>query len=102
MQLCNDVQEHVDRVIARSKAFYAATEPGHFLVRASWPTPSKVKRRPLYEYDLDTQLLERVALQLQAERSKLEARRGLDDDTIPAVNPRFGIAERSCSACAAR
>lgn len=92
----DDIQRHVNSVIERTKAFYAADEPGHFLVVVDFPVPpSEVALPPLYDFDLDTQLLERQAMQLEIARCQLAAKRGLDDDMIPAIMPRFGIAEHT-------
>lgn len=89
-----DLGQRVSSVAKRSKAFLEATEPGHFLVnvrvpRELPPTP------PLYEFDLDTQLEEWLDYGLRSAKVRMEAKAGLDDDTIPSVCPYFGIAEHS-------
>ena len=86
--------QHLNSVIRRAKAFYKTTEPGHFLISTSIQveTPSLP---PLYEFDLDTQLTEWLDYSLQAARHGWLAKEGLDDDSVPSICLRFGIAEHS-------
>jgi hypothetical protein len=86
--------EHVGRVVARCRAFYAAREPGHFLINAHVPADAP-PIPPLNEFDLDRQLTEWLEYNLAAARPGWAAKAGLDDDTVPAICPRFGIAEHS-------
>ena len=88
------LSEHVGRVVARCRAFYAAREPGHFLVNAHAPADAP-PIPPLYEFDLDRQLSEWLDYNLAAARPGWAAKAGLDDDTVPSICPRFGIAEHS-------
>jgi hypothetical protein len=89
-----DLGQRVSKVVKRSKAFLGAQEPGHFLVNVR--VPSEVPPTPpLYDFDLDTQLEEWLDHSLQAAKIRMEAKEGLDDDTIPSVCPYFGIAEHS-------
>ncbi|MDQ1300534.1 MAG: hypothetical protein QG637_452 [Chloroflexota bacterium] len=85
---------HIARVVARCRAFYAATEPGHFLIHAHVPTDAP-EIPPLNEFDLDRQLAEWLDYLLAAARPRWAAKTGLDDDTLPSICPRFGIAEHS-------
>ncbi len=84
----------VRRVVARSRRFYAATEPGHLLVNCKVPAETP-RVPPLLEFDLDRRLGEWLDLNLAAERPRWAAKEGLDDDSLPAICPHFGIAEHS-------
>jgi hypothetical protein len=86
--------ERIVRVAARSRAFYAAREGGHLLVRVRVPAESP-PLPPLMGFDLDRQLGEWLDLSLAAARPGWAATDGLDDDTLPAICPYFGIAEHS-------
>jgi len=86
--------EHTRRVVGRSKAFYAAREPGHFLVGVSFPVESP-PTPPLCGLDLERQLEEWLDARLARQRPGWAAKAGLDDDTLPALYPRFGVAEHS-------
>lgn len=88
------LSEHIHAVIKRSRRFYNAIEPGHFLVNVIMPmqTPDIP---PLYEFDLDRQLTEWLDYKLEAARSVWATKKGLADDTIPCICPQFGIAEHS-------
>jgi len=95
----HELREHIQRVIARSKAFYAARTPGHFLIHASYPAPAgpAAPLPPLWDYDLCDvrQLHAYLGTRLDAGRAARAARGGLEDDSIPAAFPYFGIAEHS-------
>jgi hypothetical protein len=84
----------IERVVRRSRAFYAASRPGHLLVSAKFPVDSPAVP-PLSSFDLDRQLGEWLDLNLAAERPLWRAKAGLDDDTLPVIAPFFGIAEHS-------
>ncbi len=88
------LSEHINNVVKRSKAFYVATKPGHFLINAivSVETPNIP---PLYDFDLDHQLTEWLDYKLEAARQVWQVKAGLDDDAIPRICPQFGIAEHS-------
>lgn len=86
--------QQVERVVARCRAFYAATEPGHFLVNAHVPADAPALP-PLNAFDLDRQLTDWLDHLLAAARPGWAAKAGLEDDTLPAICPRFGIAEHS-------
>ena len=88
------LDEHTRRVVCRSKAFYAAKDPGHFLVSVSFPVEAP-PIPPLYNFDLDKQLAEWLDHKLANLRPGWEAKKGLDDDALPAIFPRFGVAEHS-------
>jgi hypothetical protein len=88
------LNEHLARVIARSQKFFAATEPGHLLTGVHWPV-ARPPIPPLFEFDLDTQLERWLDYQLAAARVEWAAKTGLDDDSLPAICPSFGIAEHS-------
>lgn len=85
---------HAARVIERCRAFYAAREPGHFLINAQVPADAPAIP-PLYDFDLDRQLDAWLDANLEAARPGWAAKAGLDDDTLPSICPRFGIAEHS-------
>lgn len=82
------------RTIARSKAFYAAQDPGHFLVQVRFPH-DKPDMPALSEFDLDRDLERWLDHQLACARATWAAKTGLDDDSLPCLCPRFGIAEHS-------
>ena len=88
------LEEHTHRVVRRSKAFYAAKDPGHFLVSVGIPVETPPVP-PLCSLDLDTQLGEWLDYRLAAHRPGWKAKEGLDDDTLPGIFPRFGIGEHS-------
>jgi hypothetical protein len=88
------LREHIHRVACRARAFYAAKEPGHFLLATHFPVESPPVP-PLHQFDLDRQLGEWLDHQLKASRPAWRAREGLDDDSIPSICPGFGIAEHS-------
>jgi hypothetical protein len=92
-----NLQDHLLAVIARARAFYAASaagRSGQFLVRAKFPAPGPAVP-PLNSFDLDRQLSDWLDVNLAADRPRWIAREGLDDDSLPAVCPWFGIAEHS-------
>jgi hypothetical protein len=86
--------DHIDRVVERARAFYSSQEPGHLLVNAYIPVECPAIP-PLHSFDLDQQLNQWLAYQLEAARPGWRAKEGLDDDSIPAICPFFGIAEHS-------
>lgn len=86
--------EHIERVTRRSRRFFAAREPGHFLVHAYVPAPEP-PLRPLHTFDLDRQLEEWLDYKLEIARAAWRAKDGLDDDHIPSLSPTFGMAEYS-------
>ena len=89
-----NTKEHIQRVVARAKSFYAKTEGGHFLVNAHFP----VDRPPvpaLSSFDLDRQLTDWLDYKLAAAQPGWHSKDGLDDDSIPSIWPHFGIAEHS-------
>ena len=88
------LSQHAAQVVERCRAFYAAREPGHFLINAQVPADAP-PIPPLYEFDLDRQLVEWLDANLEAARPAWRAKEGLDDDTIPSICPRFGIAEHT-------
>jgi len=88
------VSESIDAVGKRSRAFYRATEPGHFLINALVPVETP-DIPPLNHFDLDNQLAEWLDYKLAAARPVWRAKAGLDDDAIPSICPQFGIAEHS-------
>ena len=88
------LEQRIDDVVRRSRAFYRAEEPGHFLVCAHVaadlpPIP------PLHQFDLDEQLGEWLDCRLEAARAGWRAKEGVDDDLLPSICPHFGIAEHS-------
>jgi hypothetical protein len=89
-----NLPKSADAVVKRSRAFYRAAEPGHFLVNATLPAETP-DIPPLLNFDLDHQLAEWLDYRLAAARITWKAKAGLDDDTIPSICPRFGIAEHS-------
>ena len=80
--------------IRRSRAFYSATEGGHFLVVAHVPAAGPTLP-PLYEFDLERELERWLDCRLEAMRPLWAAKQGLDDDSVPCIAPYFGIAEHT-------
>ena len=89
-----NVSERIDPVVGRCKSFLAATEPGHFLVRVTFPADAP-PIPPIYSFDFDRQLEEYLDCLLANQRPGWAAKDGIDDDSIPSTCPRFGIAEHS-------
>ena len=89
-----NLSEHIENVVTRSKAFYAATKPGHFLINTILPVQTP-EIPPLYDFNLDYQLAEWLDYKLAAAQPTWQAKAELDDDTIPSICPQFGIAEHS-------
>ncbi len=89
-----DLNEHIERVVRRSRAFCAADRPGHFLVSVRVPADGPAMP-PLNSLELDRELDRWLDAQLAAARPAWRAKAGLDDDAIPAICPYFGIAEHS-------
>lgn len=87
-------EEHIDRVVKRTRSFYAKTEPGHFLVNAQVSASGPIVP-DLQDFDLDRQLTEWLDHKLAAAKPSWRMKEGLDDDSIPSICPRFGIAEHS-------
>ena len=81
-------------VVKRWQHFLTAHEPGHFLIAAHVPTDTPALR-PLSSFDLDRQLVEYLDERLIVARCAWAVKTGLDDDTLPALAPYFGIAEHS-------
>jgi hypothetical protein len=90
------LDQHINRAIRRSRAFCRAATPGHFLISAWFPVPAPAVP-PLYQCPLEMLgNLERYVHHLfEAARPGFAAKDGLDDDSIPSVCPRFGIAEHA-------
>lgn len=88
------LRERITRVVRRSRAFYGARTPGHYLVRVKYPVAAP-QVPPLDGFDLDRQLEEWLDCQLASDRPAWRDREGLDDDSLPAACPYFGIAEHS-------
>jgi hypothetical protein len=87
---------HTESAVARARAFYRATEPGHFLINTYFPAETR-PAPPLDSLDLlDPSDLHRwLGIQLANKRAFWEARAGLDDDYIPCIAPSFGYAEHT-------
>jgi hypothetical protein len=89
-----NLKERIPGVVRRSRAFYAAEEPGHLLVKLRVPAEAPPVP-PLLSFDLDRQLGEWLDHKLANARPGWAATAGLDDDSLPAICPHFGIAEHS-------
>lgn len=89
-----ELQERVNAVISRTKAFYRATEGGHFLVNVNVATKN-YPPMPLYDYDPATRLTEWLDGLLAWYQTKWQSKTGIEDDSVPCICPRFGIAEHS-------
>lgn len=90
----SNFEERIQSVVNRATSFYRQSEPGHFLVGTRIPVEVPEKR-PLSHHNLDHQLTEWLDATLAQDLAILRAKAGLDDDTLPAVTPFFGIAEHS-------
>lgn len=86
--------ERVPTVVRRWRNFLDAPQPGHFLVDVRVPAES-LPTRPINSFDLDRQLGEYLDERITAARPGWSAKAGLDDDTLPAFAPSFGISEHS-------
>lgn len=89
-----NTQEHIQATINRSKAFYDASDIGHFLIQVRFPH-DRPEMPDLTEFDLDHDLERWLDHQLACSHASWAARAGVDDDTMPCICPRFGIAEHS-------
>ena len=81
-------------MIKRAKKFYMAKSPGFFLINTSFPVATP-DIPPLNEFDLDSQLGDWLDYSLTNSRIFWNAKQNIDDDSIPSICPRFGIAEHS-------
>jgi hypothetical protein len=88
------LSERIEAVVKRSRAFYRAGGHGHFLINTIVPADTPAIP-PLNRFDLDHQLAEWLDSKLAAARAVWREKADLDDDTIPAICPQFGIAEHS-------
>ncbi|MEI7904330.1 MAG: hypothetical protein WCI43_02830 [Candidatus Firestonebacteria bacterium] len=88
------LKEHVQNVVKRAKTFYSEPGPGHYLLNTRFPA-STPKVPPLNSFDLEKQLNEYLDYKLAACLAGIKVKEGLDDDSLPAVYPHFGIAEHS-------
>jgi hypothetical protein len=89
-----EFQTHIDRVVQRTRSFYSKSEPGHLLVNVHFPVDTP-PLPALWNFDLDRQLREWLDYKMAVARPIWQAKQGLDDDSIPAICPHFGIAEHS-------
>ena len=90
------LEEQIRSVVARTRAFFRAGDPGHFLVTASFPAEEK-SLPPLDRFDLETpdDLHLWLGNQLENKRTFWKAREGVTDDYIPSIAPFFGYAEHA-------
>ncbi len=86
--------KHIQGVVSRSRNFFNAKSPGHYLINAIVPAET-IPVRPLYDFDLDAQLTDWLDHKLASARPAWRAKEGLDDDGIPGICPYFGIGEHS-------
>jgi hypothetical protein len=84
----------IEAVTGRSRAFFNARTPGHFLVHAYVPFKEPAFR-PLNGFDLECDLEGWLDYQLEIARCRWRAKEGLDDDHLPSLCPVFGMAEYS-------
>ncbi len=89
-----NLDEHINGVVKRSRNFYIKKDNGHILLNVRVPY-GNISTPPLYYFDLESQLDEYLEYQLNVSREKWNAKEGLEDDYIPAICPRFGVAEHS-------
>jgi hypothetical protein len=89
-----NLQKHMQNVVKRTTAFYQKDEPGHFLVNVKVAGES-IKIPSFYEFDFDNEIEKLLEYQLDAAKCKWNAKDGINDDSIPAIAPYFGIAEHS-------
>lgn len=89
-----NLQEKIQRVVARTRAFYQKTEPGHLLIQTDVPSGHK-GHDPFDSFDFsrDEEVYRLMDQQLENARAGWLAKEGLDDDEIPCIHPRFGYAE---------
>ncbi len=88
------LSDHIQRVVKRSRNFFDAQTPGHYLINAIVPAET-IPIQPLYDFNLETQLTDWLDYRLASARPGWRAKEGLDDDSIPSICPYFGIGEHS-------
>ena len=90
------LEDQIRSVVARTRTFFLAEAPGHFLVTASFPVEGK-PAPPLDRLDLENpdDLHLWLGNQLENRRAFWKAREGLADDYIPSIAPFFGYAEHA-------
>jgi hypothetical protein len=81
-------------VIKRAQQFYQARAPGFFLINTNFPVATP-DIPPLNEFELDSQLGEWLDYSLTNAQIFWDAKQNINDDSIPSICPRFGIAEHS-------
>jgi len=88
------LENRISKVTKRATQFYQTKSPGHLLINTCFPieTPDIP---PLNEFDLNSQLYEWLDYSLTNARIIWKAKQNIDDDSIPSLCPRFGIAEHS-------
>ena len=91
-----DLQNQIRSAVPRTRAFFQAAEPGHFLIHAGFPAGKK-PAPPLDQLDLENpdDLHLWLGIQLENKRAFWKAREGLPDDYIPSLAPSFGYAEHA-------
>jgi hypothetical protein len=82
-------------VVRRHRAFLAAKAPGHYLVVTTIAGVQGPPVPPLRSFDLERDLHRWLDAILAAARAQWQAKEGVDDDMVPWICPRFGIAEHS-------
>ena len=90
----SNLHERTRTVVQRHRGFVAAAGPGHYLVVTHVPAEAPPVP-PLSSFDLDRELGRWLDCQLAAARPAWRARQDVDDDALPCICPRFGIAEHS-------
>ena len=89
-------RNRIQDVVRRSRAFYQAAAPGHFLLAIYLPhewTP--IPDFTSVGWDDPRELHRVLDAQLENHRALWRVREGLDDDTLPCIAPRFGYAEHT-------
>ena len=81
-------------MIKRAQQFYQARAPGFFLINTNFPVATP-DIPPLNEFELDSQLGEWLDYSLTNAQIFWDAKQNINDDSIPSICPRFGIAEHS-------
>jgi hypothetical protein len=89
-----NLERHIQNVVRRSKSFYNKTESGHFLVNTKIASESS-EIPPFYQFNFDAELEKLLEYELESAKSSWAVKEGIDDDSVPAIAPYFGIAEHS-------
>lgn len=88
------LESRVKNIISKTRLFYEAESPGHFLVRTSFPVElPPVPDLRTVDMEKDKEMFLKAWLKMY--KAVWESKKDVGDDEIPAIFPRYGIAEHS-------